>query len=163
MSPTNDINNGEYQALAEFRYQIRKFLRFSEQAARAAGVEPQQHQVMLAIKGLPDDSRATIGEVAERLQIQHHSTVELVDRLVRRGLIQRKRAGEDRREVRLQLSARGEKLLRELSVHHEEELREAGPALVAALKKMMGAVTRKSAARPTKKAPPAAGSRASAR
>ncbi len=163
MSPSNDISNGEYQALAEFRYQIRKFIRFSEQAARAAGVEPQQHQVMLAIKGLPDDSRATIGEVAERLQIQHHSTVELVDRLVRRGLVQRKRAGEDRREVLLQLTQRGEKLLRELSVHHEEELREAGPALVSSLKKMMSAVAHKGASRPAKKAALTARSRASAR
>jgi DNA-binding MarR family transcriptional regulator len=145
MSPINEINNGDYQALAEFRYQIRKFMRFSEQAARAAGLEPQQHQVLLAIKGLPDGTRATIGEVAERLQIQHHSTVELVDRLARRGLVSRKRAGEDRREVLLQLTQRGDKILRELSVHHEDELRHAGPALVAALKKMMSAVGRRSA------------------
>jgi DNA-binding MarR family transcriptional regulator len=143
MSPAHDIEDGEYQALAEFRYHIRKYLRFSEHAARAAGLEPQQHQVLLAIKGLPDATRATIGEVAERLQIQHHSTVELVDRLARRGLVQRKRTGQDRREVLLQLTARGDRILRELSVHHTDELRNAGPALVAALKRMMGAVGRR--------------------
>jgi DNA-binding MarR family transcriptional regulator len=135
MTSVGEINSNDYRALAEFRYQIRRFLRFSEQAARDAGLEPQQHQLLLAIKGLPDDSRATIGEIAERLQVQHHSTVELVDRMVKRGYVQRKRGPEDRREVLLQLTAKGEKTLRELSLHHQEELRTAGPELIAALKK----------------------------
>lgn len=142
MTPAGDVNDNDYRALAEFRYQIRRFLRFSEHAARVAGVEPQQHQLLLTVKGLPDGSRATVGEIAERLQIQHHSTVELVDRLVKRGLIQRKRAGEDRREVLLQLTPKGEKILRELSVHHQDELRTMGPALVASLRKMMATVGR---------------------
>jgi len=140
MTPLGHINDGDYRALAEFRYQIRRFIRFSERAARAAGLEPQQHQLLLAVKGLPDGSRATIGEVAERLQIQHHSTVELVDRLEKNGYVLRKRAGDDRREVLLQLTTKGDKVLRELSVSHQDELRTAGPALVAALKKMMGNV-----------------------
>lgn len=149
MAPVADIKDQDYRALAEFRYQIRRFMRFSERAARAAGLEPQQHQLLLAVKGLPDGSRATIGEVAERLQIQHHSTVELVDRLVKHGLVQRKRAGEDRRQVLLEVTLKGEKILRELSVHHRDELRTAGPALVAALRRMMSAVGRKPGKRET--------------
>jgi DNA-binding MarR family transcriptional regulator len=136
MTSVGEINDKDYRALAEFRYQIRCFLRFSEQAAREAGLEPQQHQLLLTIKGLPEDTRATIGEVAERLQVQHHSTVELVDRMVKRGYVQRKRSPEDRREVLLQLTAKGERTLRELSIHHQEELHTAGPALLAALKKV---------------------------
>jgi DNA-binding MarR family transcriptional regulator len=125
----------DYEALAELRYQIRRFLSFSEQAARGAGLEPRQHQLMLALKGLPRKARPTIGELAERLQIQHHSAVELVNRLVAVGHIRRARGGEDRREVMLSLTPKGEKVLRQLSLHHRTELRSAGPALVAALRR----------------------------
>ncbi len=125
----------DYEALAELRYQIRRFLAFSEQAARGAGLEPRQHQLMLALKGLPPRSRPTIGELAERLQIQHHSAVELVNRLVAAGYIRRTRADEDRREVLLSLMPKGERVLRQLSLHHRTELRLAGPALVAALRR----------------------------
>jgi DNA-binding MarR family transcriptional regulator len=128
----------DYELLAELRYQIRRFLHFSEQASRTAGLEPQQHQLLLALKGLPKDTRPRIGELAERLQIQHHSAVELVNRLSRSGYVKR-RAGEDRREVLLSLTPRGEKLLRELSLHHKSELRNAGPSLVGALKRAMQA------------------------
>jgi DNA-binding MarR family transcriptional regulator len=127
----------DYQALAELRCQLRRFLRFSEQAARKMGLEPQQHQLMLALKGLPSGMRPTIGQLAERLQIQHHSAVELVDRLVQRGLIQRIRGDEDRREVHVQLTPRGERVLKQLTLHHREELRTAAPALVDTLKKVM--------------------------
>lgn len=127
----------DYESLAELRYQIRCFLSFSEQAARAAGLEPRQHQLMLSLKGLGPEARPTIGEMAERLQIQHHSAVELVNRLVAAGYVQRQRAGEDRREVLLELTAKGEKVLRELSLHHRAELRSAGPALVTALRRAM--------------------------
>ena len=127
----------DYQSLAELRYQIRCFLFFSEQAARAAGLEPRQHQLMLGLKGLPRNVRPTIGEVAERLQIQHHSAVELVNRLAAAGYVRRVRAGEDRREVLLALSPKGERVLRQLSVHHRAELRSAGPELVKALRRAM--------------------------
>jgi len=127
----------DYEALAELRYQIRRFLWFSEQAARAAGLEPRQHQLLLGLKGLPAKARPTIGELAERLQIQHHSAVELVNRLSAAGYIRRARAGEDRREVLLSLTPRGEKVLRKLSLHHRAELRSAGPALVKALRRAM--------------------------
>src|SRR5678816_3941087 len=122
------------QALAELRYQIRRFVHFSEQASRTAGLEPQQHQLMLALKGLPIGVRPRIGELAERLQIRHHSTVELVNRLSTAGHVRRHRAGEDRREVLLSLTPSGEKILKELSLHHRAELRIQGPALIFALK-----------------------------
>jgi len=127
----------DYQALAELRYQIRRFLRFSEQAARSAGLEPQQHQLLLALKGLPVGQRPRIGELAERLQIRHHSAVELVNRLGRGGYVRRKRGEQDRREVLLELTARGEKVLRDLSLHHRAELRTQGKVLVSALKRAM--------------------------
>jgi DNA-binding MarR family transcriptional regulator len=127
----------DYQALAELRYQVRSFLRFSEEAARKMGLEPQQHQLMLAIKGLPARMHPTIGALAERMQIQHHSTVELVNRLASGGLVRRSRAGEDRRQVWLGLTPKGEKVLRELSMGHKAELRSQGPALVAALERAM--------------------------
>jgi DNA-binding MarR family transcriptional regulator len=142
MVPVNEVTEADYRALAEFRYQIRRFLRFSERAARDAGLKPQQHQLLLAVKGLPDGRSATIGEIAERLQIQHHSTVELVDRLANRGLVARKRASEDRREVQIHLTAKGEKVLRELSLHHREELAKRGPELVGALRTLMATLRR---------------------
>ena len=127
----------DYQSLAELRHQIRCFLHFSETAARAAGLEPRQHQLMLSLKGLPHQVRPRIGELAERLQIQHHSAVELVNRLAAGGYVRRQRGGQDRREVLLSLTAKGEKVLRELSLHHRAELQNAGPALVASLRKAM--------------------------
>ncbi len=124
----------DYRALADFRYEIRRFLNFSEQAVRAVGIEPQQHQALLAIKGLPRGAKITIGILAERLQIQHHSAVELSDRLQSHGFIRRLRGQSDRREVLLRLTVRGEKLLRQLSLPHRAELRSAAPRLIEALR-----------------------------
>jgi DNA-binding MarR family transcriptional regulator len=123
-----------YRGLAECRYEIRRFLNFSEQAARSAGIAPQQHQALLAIKGLPVGLRATVGVLAERLQIQHHSAVELMNRMETKGLLRRRRSETDRRKVLLSLTVRGERLLRELSLPHQAELRSAGRALLRALK-----------------------------
>ncbi|ABF41952.1 transcriptional regulator, MarR family [Candidatus Koribacter versatilis Ellin345] len=142
MGEEKDLLSGDYRALAEFRYQIRKFLRFSEEAARTAGLEPQQHQLLLAVKGLPEGARATIGEIADRLQIQHHSTVELVDRLEQHGYVNRKRSDRDKREVLIVLTPKSERILRELSVHHQELLLEHGTSLVTSLKKSMNAKDR---------------------
>ncbi|HKF36877.1 MAG TPA: MarR family transcriptional regulator [Ktedonobacteraceae bacterium] len=133
MSFTDDISMVDYHALAEIRYQIRRFLHFSEQAAREAGLVPQQHQLLLALKGLPAGRKATISELAERIQIRHHSTVELIDRLVERGLIKRLRDEIDRRRVIIQLTPQGEQILRRLSLRHRHELQLAGPAFVRAL------------------------------
>jgi DNA-binding MarR family transcriptional regulator len=131
----------DYQSLAELRHQIRRFLHFSEKAAKTAGLEPRQHQLLLALKGLPEGVRPRIGELAERLHIQHHSAVELVNRLAGRGFVRRRRGGQDRREVLLSLTPKGERVLRELSIYHRQELRNAGPALVAALRRAMGGIT----------------------
>ena len=128
----------DYKALAGFRYEIRSFLNFSERAAHLANVEPQQHQALLAIKGVPDESRATVGALAEQLQIRHHSAVELSDRLESKGLITRSRGAADRRLVLLRLTLRGERLLRDLSSTHQRELRTAAPRLIRALTKVVG-------------------------
>lgn len=125
----------DYQSLAELRYQIRRFVHFSEQAVRKAGIEPRQHQLMLALKGLPQVVRPRIGELAQRLLIQHHSAVELVNRLAKGGYVRRHRGDEDRREVLLSLTSKGEKVLQELSLHHRAELQMRGPELIAALKR----------------------------
>jgi DNA-binding MarR family transcriptional regulator len=129
-----DLSLEEYRALAEFRYQIRRFLGFSEEQVRSAGLEPQQHQLLLAIKGLPKGATATIGELAERLQLKHHSTVELVNRLETLGYVARKAGKEDRRQVIVQLTSSGASILRKLSIAHHQELEVAGPRLSQALR-----------------------------
>jgi DNA-binding MarR family transcriptional regulator len=127
----------DYQALAEFRYQIRRFLHFSEQAVKKAGMKRGQYQLMLAIKGIPAGVRPRIRDLADRMEIRHHSAVELVNRLEAGGFVHRERAHDDRREVLLALTPKGEKVLAELAIHHHEELRSAGPELVAALRRIM--------------------------
>jgi len=127
----------DYEALAEFRYQIRKFLHFSEQAVQTAGLERGQYQLMLAIKGIPEGVRPRIRELADRMQIQHHSTVELINRLEAGGYVRRERAQDDRREVLLELTAKGERVLGELALHHHEQLQSAAPSLVSALRRLM--------------------------
>jgi DNA-binding MarR family transcriptional regulator len=127
------IRLSDYQALAEFRYQIRRFVRFSEQRARSAGLEPQHYQLLLAIKGMPEGKRVTVGELAERLQLQHHSTVELIDRLSDRGFVERQRDEEDQRRVLISVTSTGEQILQELAAMSLTELRSTGPMLVQAL------------------------------
>lgn len=127
------LTRADYQALAEFRYQIRKYLHFSEQAIRASGLERQQYLFMLAIKGVPEASRPRIRDLADRMLIQHHSAVELVNRLEAGGYVHRERAQVDKREVLIDLTPRGEHVLDELVHYHYKELRTAGPALVASL------------------------------
>jgi len=123
----------DYRALAAFRYQIRRFVHFSEAAARAEGLEPQQHQLLLAVRAWDGNAGPTIGNLAEHLLIQHHSAVGLVDRLAARRLVERSRGEEDRRQVRIRLTAAGAGTLRRLSTEHRAELRKTGPLLVAAL------------------------------
>jgi DNA-binding MarR family transcriptional regulator len=126
-----------YKSMAELRYQIRRFLRFSENAARQAGIEPQQHQLLLAVRGLPDGLNPTIGVLAERMQLQHHSTVELIDRLVERGFLIRLRSTDDRRHVLVKLTRDGEEFLQTLSLHHLQELQSAGPTFVKVLQSLI--------------------------
>jgi DNA-binding MarR family transcriptional regulator len=126
-----------FKAMAELRYQIRRFLRFSENAARQAGIEPQQHQLLLAVRGLPDALKPTIGVLAERMQLQHHSTVELIDRLVERNFLFRLRSTDDKRQVLVKLTHDGEEFLKRLSLHHLQELQSAGPTFVNVLQSLI--------------------------
>ena len=136
----------DYRALAELRHQIRCFLTFSEQEARTAGLEPQQHQLLLAVKGLPESARPTVSTLAERLRLRHHTVVGLLDRLVAAKLAVRRPSKTDRREILVELTARGERVIAGLSVLHQAELQTAAPALVAALEAIVGVQ------RPVKKA-----------
>jgi DNA-binding MarR family transcriptional regulator len=123
------ITKAHYETLAAFRQALRRFLHFSHEAATAAGVPPQQHQALLALKGFPGREHASIGELAERLHLRHHSAVGLVDRLARRGWVRRTPAREDRRRVEVRLTASGEALVARLSAAHLRELRQLGPEL----------------------------------
>jgi DNA-binding MarR family transcriptional regulator len=123
----------DYEALAALRYEIRRYLHFGQKAARQAGIDGQQYQALLAVKGLPRNEKPTVGALAEQMQIEHHSAVELSRRLERNGWVRRARSGADRREVRLRLTPRGEKLLAKLSLSHRDELRTAEPKLIRAL------------------------------
>lgn len=131
------ITASNYRLLAAFRYEMRKFLSFSEQAARDAGIEPQQHQLLLALRGLPDGARPTIGTVAERLCVQPHTAVALADKLERRELLRRERGSSDRREVLLRLTPAGEAILRKLSTLHQQQLGAVGPEMVSALQAIL--------------------------
>ena len=135
---TERLTPADYRALAEFRCQLRRFLRFSEQAARAAGLESQQHQLLLALKGMPEGMPATIGALAERLQVRHHTTVGLVDRMEARRLVRRSHAGTDRRQVFVRLTSRGERMLPRLSLSHRAELRSMAPSLLRSLDELVG-------------------------
>ena len=129
----------DYRTLAALRYQIRRFLRAREVAARAAGVEPQHYLLLLQIKGLEEDEQpATVGALAERLQLRHHTVVELVDRLGTKGLVARRRSPSDRRQVVVELRPAGDAVLRRLALYSIEELRTEGPALVTALTRLIG-------------------------
>lgn len=138
LDENHDLNTTEYQALAEFRYQLRNFLAFSEQAARAVGLEPQQHQLLLMLKGLPARDKVTIGDLAARLKIRHHSVVGLVDRVVEGNLVQRCRDEQDQRRVLVTLTPHGDDVLRRLSLLHHIELRLTGPALARTLQAIIG-------------------------
>ena len=125
------VTKAEYEVLAAFRYNLRQFLHFSESAAESAGVTPRQHQALLAIKGFPGRDSVTIGELAEQLQIAHHSAVGLVDRLSFQKLIIREASTEDRRQVYVRLTAHGTEVLEKLTNAHKDELRRLGTQLNA--------------------------------
>ena len=150
LSPVRDA---QYRALAEFRYLIRRFLRSSDAAARAAGLKPQQYQMLLAIRGLPPGQEATIRTLADRLLLQHHSTVELIDRLEDHGYVARSRSQADRRSVLVSMLPAGERALGQVARQRLEELRMTGSALVEALGALLeggkrGRRARKRAMRP---------------
>lgn len=131
------LSSNDYMALGEFRFRVRHFLHFSESAARQEGLEPQQHQLLLAVRSLEAAHGPTIGELADHLLIRHHSAVGLIDRMEERGLIERIRANDDRRQVQVRLTPLGAEKLERLSVTHRAELRNSGPALVEALSALL--------------------------
>ena len=137
MPDSSTVTKTEYEALAEFRYTLRRFLHFSKNAAEEVGVTPQQHQALLAIMGFPDREKITIGELAERLQIRHHSAVGLVNRLETENLIDRTPALNDRRQVFISLTGHGLSVLEQLSNTHREELRLLAPQLRLLLERII--------------------------
>ena len=137
MDGDHAVSADDYRALAELRYQLRSFMRFSEQAARRVGLQPQHHEALLALRGLPEEMTPTVGLLAERLQLEHQTAVELVDRLVQRGLIERTRDTTDRRQVLLSITAAGAEILHDLAIEHRTELRATRPALVGALRALL--------------------------
>jgi DNA-binding MarR family transcriptional regulator len=138
--PPATVTDSDYRALADFRYHIRRYLDFSDRAAKLAGIEPKQYQLLLAIKGLPPDVEPTVGVLAERLHIRHHSSVELINRAAKNKFVERRRAGN---HVFVQLTARGEKVLSRAVQKRLEDLHTAGPVLVNALKQLTTAYNRK--------------------
>ncbi len=125
-----------FRAMSEFRHQIRRFQRFSEDVAAEVGVEPQQHLLMLAVRGLPPGQKPSIRVIADRLLLKHHSVVELVDRSERMGLIRRVAARDDRRQVLLELTAKGERILRQIFVQNRDKLKSQSAELSEALQRL---------------------------
>lgn len=123
------LEKSDFETLSEFRYQLRRFLRFSEEAVQAHGVTPQQYLLMLHTQGFPGRDWASVGELAERLQMVPHGAVALVKRCEALGLVQRQRSVEDRREVQVSLTAQGVEVLEKLAFLHREELKSAGSRL----------------------------------
>lgn len=128
----------QYRLLAGWRHALRRFLNFSHEAARRAGLSPQHYQALLALKGAPGEERLSIGELAAQLQLRHHSAVGLVNRLVARGLVRRLDSKADGRRVELALSARGERVIARMAAIHLRELRQLGPEM----RRLLGAITR---------------------
>lgn len=130
------LQESEYVALAEFRYQLRRFLRRMEEEVRHSGINPQQYQLVLAVKGLPKDQVPTITCLAERMQLNHNSMVELVDRCEEHNMLRRTRSSADRRQVTLAITPEGESLLRRLGSAARQELRSIGPMLVESVQRL---------------------------
>jgi DNA-binding MarR family transcriptional regulator len=123
MTPTRPLSDRDYQSLADFRYALRTFLRFSEDAARSAGLTPNQHQLLLPVRGWHGEVPPSIGDVAERLQLRHHSTVELVQRAEAAAVLETEVDPTDHRRQLLRLTPSGEEKLATLSIQHRQELK----------------------------------------
>ena len=132
-----NLTLAEYRKLSEFRFQIRRFLRFSEDAARGKGLEPQQHQTLLAIKGAPAGEDPTIAFLARRMQLAHHTMVELVDRVVEKGLAERKPSTIDRRSTLVHLTPEGMRVLSDLSLVTYEQIQTKFVELLEALQRVV--------------------------
>ena len=123
------VSPTDYEHLAAFRHALREFLHFSEEAALAAGVAPQQHQAMLVIRGRRERDYLTVGELAAQLKIKHHSAVGLISRMEEEGLVKKSADPTNYRQVRVELAARGQRILEKLSPVHKAELARIGPTL----------------------------------
>ena len=133
----------DFRSLAEFRYRIRLFLAESEETARAVGLEPEQFQLLLAVRGMPHGNAATIQHLAARLLVKHNTVVERIDRLARMGLLRRLHSHADHRVVIVELSARGNRMVQKLSRQRMRELKRGRPELIAALTKVISGNARK--------------------
>src|SRR5262245_25731446 len=136
MAQRRGLTKKEYETLATFRFALRQFLHFSEEAAHASNLTPQRHQALLAIKGFPGRDTVNVGELAARLQLRHHSVVELIDRLESEKLVRRQPDRSDGRKVLIGLTVRGEHVLEKLSEIHREQLGRIGPQLIRLLNKL---------------------------
>ena len=128
-APKGSMRQKDYEALAAFRYALRRFFRFSDEEAARAGLSIRQYQALLTIRGFPGRGKVTIGEIAEWLQIRHHSAVGLVNRLATRGFVVRRKSEEDRREVYLRITAKGKRILEKLAFLNKQELKRLSPHL----------------------------------
>jgi len=136
-SRKSEISSSEYQTRAEFRHQLSAFLRRRRQASEDAGLEAQQYEFLLALKGLPDGEQPNIKQIAKQLLLQHHSAVELASRLEKRGLLRRRRSLQDRREVLLSLTKTGDKMLEQVAHYSFSQLRLEAPALLRTLRRLL--------------------------
>jgi DNA-binding MarR family transcriptional regulator len=131
------ISVEQFRKLAEFRFQLRKFLHFSHAAAEQCGVRPQQYQLLQCIYGMPSELDPTIANVAARMLLKHNSAVELVDRTIEQGLLRRSPDPTDHRRILLRVTTQGERILASLAEYHMEELEQAGPELIRSLRRVL--------------------------
>ncbi|QNI34099.1 winged helix-turn-helix transcriptional regulator [Alloacidobacterium dinghuense] len=131
----------QYRKLAELRFQLRKFLQFSHVAAEGRGIRPQQYQLLLCVCGMPQELDPTIANVAARMMLKHNSAVELVDRTIEQGLLRRCPDPTDHRRILLRVTAAGERILASLADYHMQELEQAGPELIRALRRVLNMKT----------------------
>jgi DNA-binding MarR family transcriptional regulator len=134
---TAELTRAQFRQLSEMRYQLLKFLHFSQDAAEKAGIRPQQHQLLLAVHGMPVNVEPSIANVAQRMLLKHNSAVELVDRTIEQGLLRRSPDPTDHRRILLKMTPLGEKLLGSLAAWHLRELEETGPELIRALRRVL--------------------------
>lgn len=135
--PARTLSRAELQRLADFRFQLRRFLHFSSAAAEESGLRPQQYQLLLCVSGMPDELPPTIANVAARMMLKHNSAVELVDRTIEQGWLRRSSDPTDHRCILLRLTPKGERALASLAAYHLEELEQAGPELIRALRRVL--------------------------
>jgi DNA-binding MarR family transcriptional regulator len=132
-----DLSDDEYASLAHARRLLRRYQAFSERAAEAAGLEPRQYQVLLMLRGLAPNAEASVSELADWLQVRHHSAVGLIDRMTSRALVRRERDAHDRRRVLVSLTREGRSALKDLALQHRDELRALAPSLVETLRQVV--------------------------